>query len=203
MKRNKRLGIVVRYSDSLNDQKVDTIAEHNSIFKSRGSVFVGKFGQPVAKQYMLTCDDPEIEVNLILVTKSPFNRKYLAHIAPIEKVQKERPPMGLSPSYYAKRKDVRCWFKLAAPLTPIRPLDLEKWVVRSSGAPLLQSLAHSMSGLFYAAFANKKENPLSRQNGTKPIGMEGTQGKRALANSLNTSSDFDVDFADLAELPDY
>jgi len=41
-----KLGIVIRYSDSTEKDGIDTIAEHNELFKKVGTAFVGKFGQP-------------------------------------------------------------------------------------------------------------------------------------------------------------
>ncbi len=161
----KELGIVIRYSDMLGDERVNTINEHNRIFNAKGTVYVGKYGQPVGTKYLDLCCQEEYGVMLIMVKKS-VGRTYEAHQARIKSGLSSKPPAILVPSYVNVRKDIRCWFELGSELKPMSKNDLQSWFVKSSGLPLLESIAASMSGLFYVTqdkeMAKRSRNKSSR-----------------------------------------
>jgi hypothetical protein len=148
-------GIVVRFSDTFYDSQVDTIGEHNKLIKLTGTVFVGKFGTPMGKPYLEACCAGDSQIKLILVKRSASGI-YKAYQAKIISAQKKRPSPRFIPLYLRKRTDIHCWFKINDPLKLIPKNSLNKWVTKSSGMPLIETLNSSMAGLFYAIY-NKEE----------------------------------------------
>jgi hypothetical protein len=148
---NELLGIVVRYSDTVMGNQVDTIGEHNKIIEQTGAVYVGKFGKSMGKKsFEIFCTN-DSRIKLILVKRTP-NNNYMAYQAGIESAQKKRPRPSFIPPYLRKKTDINCWFQITGPLKLIPQKNLNKWVTKSSGRPLIETLHTSMSGLFYAIY---------------------------------------------------
>jgi hypothetical protein len=172
-----KLGIVIRYSDSTEKDGIDTIAEHNELFKKVGTAFVGKFGQPASAKYVDLCCQKDIQTFLILVKRNS-DGAYEAHEAKIKSAQRKRPQSHLFPSYLQKRKDIKCWFELAEPLKTMNKSTLGKWVTKSSQIPLVESLSRSMSGIFYAIYdKDAKERSFKIPKKLKSKGKELSQPK--------------------------
>jgi hypothetical protein len=151
------LGIVIRFSDMLEDSPVDTIGAHNKIIKQEGEVFVGKFGQPVAKKHIRYCCAEDSRIKLILV-KRDLKGVYKAYQATIESAQKTKPVSKLIPPHVRKRKDISCWFKITTSLKLISNNNFNKWMTISSNMPLVASLIASMSGMFYAVYSKSADS---------------------------------------------
>lgn len=143
--------IVVRYADCIGNVSHDTIKEHNRLFDDNDEVWVGKFGKLVGKPYIKKCCESKTDMSLILVKKTSKGH-YEAHIAGIIYAQKEQPPLRSFPAYYHSRGDVGCWFRIEKPLSLMKEHDLSRWMVKSSGFSLQDTLPVSMSGLFHAFF---------------------------------------------------
>jgi len=177
-------GIVVRYSDSLNDRVVDTIGEHNHLIASQGCVFVGKFGTPIAQKYIDLCNSQQRDVRLILAApKAKRGTGRLIYSSRIAGAQKSKPSLKLFPKYYHDYSPIKTWFKLCSPLLPLPDGELSQWKTLSSGSPLLESLTCSMSGVFYAVLESGSLIPH-----TKSL-------KKSSKESLESSDEF-LDFFD-------
>ncbi len=172
------LGIVIRFSDTLGDVYFDTIGEHNKILEQAGAVFVGKFGQPVAKRYLKFSSTENSHVQLILIRRTPQGH-YNAYQAEIESAQSTRPESKLIPPYIRKRKDIKCWFKIIHPLKLISQYRLGKWITKSSNFPLIASLYTSMSGLFYVIYDKSAySEPVIRRAKRKNVKGKGSKRKK-------------------------
>lgn len=189
-------GVAIRYSDELQEPKVNTIEEHNAVFNRVGRVFVGKFGQPLGDSHISDCNETKAW-NLILVKKDKPGQ-YSAWKARIQSVQKYRPDPDQFPKYYSARSDVRIWFELAEPFSPLEKTEMLKWVTKSSNQPLINSLMYSMSGLFYVKYDPDSKATISPY--VKKSGPKSHRTKSSLKKSGNTDPRFDNDFASIEDL---
>lgn len=155
-KEKKPQGIAIRYSNTLNDKTVDTIKEHNDIFDSKGEVYIGKFGQPIAQRVVDEINSGNKEYYLILIRKSHKDKKYIAHKAKVKQGFRSRPETENIPDYYKNSGYVKVWFLLDGKLEQLKDKELFKWQTTSSKQSLINSLVFSMSGFFYVEFNKDK-----------------------------------------------
>ena len=127
-----------------------TIIAHQEILDSFGSVWFGKFGNPVSKtliEKLFKESDPRL-----LLIKSGTADRYWAHI---DKAQRDTPDMKQIPEYYRHMADkVKCWFRI----TKIEkaPDDvMSKCFIVSSGSQLSNMSKISMNP---CAFVDYKES---------------------------------------------
>ena len=144
---NKVIGIVLRYKDKMLSDKSDTILEHNKIFDEYKKVFFGKVGKYIGANTVKICNDNKIEKYLLLVTNK---HGYLFHAAKIESAQTERPPLHLIPEYYRNSKDIKSWICINSPLMKLDEVEINNWVIKSTGMSIASSLSSSMAAYFLA-----------------------------------------------------
>ena len=161
----KQYGFVIRFQDEEFTGGKSTIKEHNRLLAKEGKVWVGKFGRHIGQINMNLCFDQDTEVYLILA-KSGKRQGTGIYIARVVEGQNTRPQKTLIPSYYQKRTDVRSWLLIKEPLKELSLKEISRWVIRSSGMPLIESLASSMAGFFVAV---KKGSNLVNLSYTQPV----------------------------------
>jgi len=148
--------IVIRYANNLTGHVIDTIAEHNRLFKEHSEVFIGKFGRNIKNIHIGNENLSKQKLALILVQKIEGIDGYEAYISDILHIQKKRPSPDLFPSYYRFRTDIRCWIKIKKPFKRLTNEELSRWIVKSSGNSLVQALYISMSGTFYTRYGEPR-----------------------------------------------
>ena len=134
--------IALRFGENLAPE-CGTILAHDELIKENGSVWYGKFGNPLSDKVINSVMENE-NPKILLIHSGTANR-YWAYIS---KIQKKQPDLSLVPSYYhSEIGRIKTWFCI----TKFEDADkdiMSKCTVTSSGALLSNASRHSMSPYF-------------------------------------------------------
>lgn len=186
----KFLALVVRYSDNPSFSKgLDTIEEHNKIYKNEGYFFLGKLGRSIGEINIKKFSDDSFVRNIILVKKNR-SKSYEFYIARLEGIYKELPSLKLVPEYYRDNKYISAWFKIVSPLKKMNDDEVAEWIIKSSGFPLRETMSRSMAGFFIST----KGSPIS------PTQIQPKKKNKIKNSSKGLSLDDDGLIEDLSEI---
>ena len=134
--------VALRYAENFAPE-CGTIAAHQKVIEREGSVWYGKFGNPLSA--LVAREILKAETPRILLIRSGGVERWWAHV---EDIQRERPDESLIPSYYNSVGDkFKCWFHVTR--FERAPQDvMSHCVVASSGRTLSNASRHSMSPYF-------------------------------------------------------
>lgn len=146
------VGVLIRYSDSMIDNDVDTIEEHNKVIKKKGVVYVGKAGKNIGVDKLKMLSNPEIDSWLILVKRE--KGAYIFNKAKIVTAQRKKPNIEFIPAYYRNYENISTWFRIENPFQKMENKESMVWIIKSSGFPMVKTLPKSMAGYFMVARLN-------------------------------------------------
>lgn len=134
--------IALRFAENFAPE-CGTIAAHQAVVDSMGSVWYGKFGSPVSEkncEAVLAEEDP-----MILLIHSGGSDRWWAHI---DAIQRTTPPEELIPEYYkGSSGKFSCWFHVTRFERASHDV-MAHCLVPSSGRILTSVSRHSMSPYF-------------------------------------------------------
>lgn len=144
--KTKIFGILLRYSDKLFSEKIDTIKEHNTIIKKHGECYIGKAGRAISvdKINLLMAST----ANKWIIVVKRVSGLYQFYKAPLIIVVKRRPDSKLIPEYYRDSKHISAWFNVGGEFLLMGKEEVVTWVVKSSKFPVIKVLPRSMAGYF-------------------------------------------------------
>lgn len=142
--------LLVRYSDRLFSVG-DVIARHQAVISEFGSVWFGKFGQPIGRTTAERLERLRSSDGPYLYLAQRHDQGMDVFQAPILRFTFTPPSeRKLVPSYYEElnlTRLMRSWIKVGA-IRPTSPSTLDELVVVSSGNTGRDALRRSMSGAF-------------------------------------------------------
>ena len=147
---------MMRYSDSLMGVE-NTIAEHESVIKKRGAVWVGKVGKALGSVHIAALnkqcrESPGAYLFLVQNRGRPGHADYVFHRGQLESVAASLPSSErkLLPRYYLTRgieQQATLWCKVTR-LTQVTAASMAEYHVASSQRPVFNALTKSLAALF-------------------------------------------------------
>lgn len=169
--------IILRYTDK-NAPKGGTMRAHAEICAAKGYVWYGKIGVPLSRDRLNKIIKAGDAVVFFIEARSGDLFK-----ATLSDTMRSVPDAGSVPAYYAQHYDsVGTWLKLTEISESSRE-ELNRYVIASSGMPIVSTVRNSMSSFFY----------IRRKNG-------GTK-RDTMDLSVDCDLDLDFDSLDLTSTP--
>ena len=153
MAAKSKMAYVLRFNDAFLPPGKSTIVEHNKIFFSKGKVWIGKMGRPLASQTLELISEHSDFYFIMLKPFSKYRRNTgaYAYISKVCAATTTPPPPTLIPQYYRYSDRVSAWFCLSDAIYSIEYKELLAWTVHSSGKLLLDSMNRSTGSFFVAS----------------------------------------------------
>lgn len=144
--------LLMRFSDKLGFID-NTIGAHKEVIQKRGSTWLGKMGKTLGHDKVARLNrqcQKHVPTFLYLVQK--FAKEHQVYCGKILEVRRTLPSSSrqLVPAYYKANgleKYIRLWIKLSS-LRQVSSLEINDYVIASSGSPALVTLGRSMAALF-------------------------------------------------------